>query len=110
MDKANVPSFRCHQPASALDTRLSAHLYRLRLSPDPYYPWCRNVDCGGNNRTLHAAVSHRILLRSQLLALNITTFDLPTLLGAVGVHPSRQSAVIRLTCVFLRKTGQLPRL
>ncbi|KAG0726957.1 Kinesin-like protein Klp61F [Chionoecetes opilio] len=52
--------------------------------------------------------SHRVVLQSQLLALNVTTFDLPTLLAAAGVPPSRQHAVIRLTCAFLRKTGQLP--
>ncbi|KAG0712701.1 Lysosomal alpha-mannosidase [Chionoecetes opilio] len=45
------------------------------------------------------------VLQSQLLALNVTTFDLPTLLAAAGVPPSRQHAVIRLTCAFLRKTG-----
>ncbi|KAG0696860.1 DNA repair and recombination protein RAD54-like [Chionoecetes opilio] len=52
--------------------------------------------------------AHRVVLHSQLLALNVTTFDLPTLLAAAGVPPSRQHAVIRLTCAFLRKTGQLP--
>ncbi|MPC87038.1 hypothetical protein E2C01_081886 [Portunus trituberculatus] len=36
--------------------------------------------------------------------------DLPTLLAASGVHPSWQPAVLRLTCAFLRKTSQLPRL
>ncbi|KAG0714287.1 Ribosome biogenesis protein WDR12 [Chionoecetes opilio] len=54
--------------------------------------------------------SHRVVLNSQLLTLNVTTCDLPTLLAAAGVHPSRQHAVIRLTCAFLRKTGQLQRL
>ncbi|KAG0709110.1 hypothetical protein GWK47_023925 [Chionoecetes opilio] len=54
--------------------------------------------------------SHRVVLRSQLLTLNVATCDLPTLLAAAGVHPSRQHAVIRLTCAFLRKTGQLQRL
>ncbi|KAG0729444.1 Multidrug resistance-associated protein 7 [Chionoecetes opilio] len=54
--------------------------------------------------------SHRVVLQSQLLALNVTTCDLPTLLAAAGVPPSRQHAVIRLTCAFLRRTGQLPRL
>ncbi|KAG0721041.1 hypothetical protein GWK47_047236 [Chionoecetes opilio] len=29
------------------------------------------------------------MLQSQLIALNVTTFDLPTLLAAAGVHPSR---------------------
>ncbi|KAG0721315.1 U3 small nucleolar RNA-interacting protein 2 [Chionoecetes opilio] len=48
--------------------------------------------------------SHRVVLQSQLLTLNVTTFDLPTLLAAAGVPPSRQHAVIRLTCAFLRKT------
>ncbi|KAG0728970.1 Exportin-6-B [Chionoecetes opilio] len=49
--------------------------------------------------------SHRVVLRSQLLTLNVATCDLPTLLAAAVVHPSRQHAVIRLTCAFLRKTG-----
>ncbi|KAG0724835.1 Trafficking protein particle complex subunit 11 [Chionoecetes opilio] len=38
--------------------------------------------------------------------MNVTTFDLPTLLAAAGVPPSWQHSVIRLTCAFLRKTGQ----
>ncbi|KAG0718925.1 hypothetical protein GWK47_051559 [Chionoecetes opilio] len=54
--------------------------------------------------------SHRVVLHTQLLALNVATCDLPTLLAAVGVHPSQQHAVIRLTCAFLRKTGQLQHL
>ncbi|KAG0728728.1 Proton myo-inositol cotransporter [Chionoecetes opilio] len=49
--------------------------------------------------------SHRVVLHSQLLTLNVATCDLPTLLAVAGVHPSRQHAVIRLTCAFLRKTG-----
>ncbi|KAG0721067.1 DNA repair protein RAD51 3 [Chionoecetes opilio] len=91
-------------------TTLTVHRHRLRLSPDPHCPWCMNfpetiehflLQC----RRFH---SHRVVLHSQLLALNINTFDLPTLLAAAGVPPSRQHAVIRLTCAFLRKTGQLP--
>ncbi|MPC83505.1 hypothetical protein E2C01_078217 [Portunus trituberculatus] len=54
--------------------------------------------------------SQHTALRSQLSATAITTLDLPTLLAATGVHPSWQPAVLRLTCVFLRKTGQLPHL
>ncbi|KAG0718552.1 Dehydrogenase/reductase SDR family protein 7-like [Chionoecetes opilio] len=54
--------------------------------------------------------SHRVVLRFQLLTLNVTTCDLPTLLEAAGDPPSWQHAVIRLTCAFLRKTGQLQRL
>ncbi|MPC76085.1 hypothetical protein E2C01_070489 [Portunus trituberculatus] len=50
------------------------------------------------------------LCPSLLSALAITTLDLPTLLAASGVHCSWQPAVLRLTCAFLRKTGQLPRL
>ena len=89
-------------------TQLSAHLYRLRMSPDPYCPWCRNVEKTIEHFMLQClrSYSHRIFLRSQLLTLNITTFDLLTLLGAVGVqsvHPSRQSAVICFTCAFLRR-------
>ncbi|KAG0713797.1 hypothetical protein GWK47_015388 [Chionoecetes opilio] len=56
--------------------------------------------------------SHRVVLHSQLLTLNVATCDLPTLLEAAGVPPpppSWQHAVIRLTCAFLRKTGQLQR-
>ncbi|KAG0715947.1 39S ribosomal protein L10, mitochondrial [Chionoecetes opilio] len=54
--------------------------------------------------------SHRVVLRSHLLTLNVATCDLPTLLVAAGVHPSRQHAVIRLSCAFLRKPGQLQHL
>ncbi|KAG0726857.1 Tigger transposable element-derived protein 7 [Chionoecetes opilio] len=40
----------------------------------------------------------------KLIALNVTPFDLPTLLGAAGVTPHGKHAVIRLTCAFLRRT------
>ncbi|MPC25538.1 hypothetical protein E2C01_018656 [Portunus trituberculatus] len=55
-------------------------------------------------------LSQHTALRSQLSALAITTLDLPILLAASGVHLSWQPAVLRLTCAFLRKTSQLPRL
>ncbi|MPC84490.1 hypothetical protein E2C01_079229 [Portunus trituberculatus] len=55
-------------------------------------------------------LSQHSALRSRLSALTITTLDLPTLLAASGIHPSWQPAVLCLTCAFLRKTGQLPRL
>ncbi|KAG0719345.1 E3 ubiquitin-protein ligase Siah1 [Chionoecetes opilio] len=93
-------------------TRLTAHLHRLCLSPDPHCPWCMNIPETIEHFLLQCPRfhSHHVVLQSQLLALNVTTFDLPTLLAAAGVPPSRQHAVIRLTCAFLRKTGQLPRL
>ncbi|MPD00491.1 hypothetical protein E2C01_095965 [Portunus trituberculatus] len=55
-------------------------------------------------------LSQHTALRSRLSALAIITLDLPTLLAASGVHPSWQPAVLRLTCAFLKKTSQLPRL
>ena len=93
-------------------TKLTAHLHRLRLSPDPYCPWCRTVPETIEHFLLQCPRFHsqRVLLRSQLVALNVHTFDLPTLLAAAGVHPTQQHAVIRLTCAFLRKTDQLSRL
>ncbi|MPC76538.1 hypothetical protein E2C01_070955 [Portunus trituberculatus] len=67
-------------------------------------PW--NISCSNARLPLspHTAV------RSRLSALAITTLDLPTLLAASGVHPSRQPAILYLTYLFLRKTGQLPHL
>ncbi|MPC76416.1 hypothetical protein E2C01_070826 [Portunus trituberculatus] len=55
-------------------------------------------------------LSQHTALRSWLSALIITTLNLPSLLAASDVHPSWQPAVLHLTCAFLRKTGQLPRL
>ncbi|MPC72700.1 hypothetical protein E2C01_067012 [Portunus trituberculatus] len=55
-------------------------------------------------------LSQHTALRSRLSALAITTLNLATLLAASGVHPFWQPTVLRLTCAFLRKTGQLPRL
>ncbi|MPD01452.1 hypothetical protein E2C01_096980 [Portunus trituberculatus] len=55
-------------------------------------------------------LSQHTALRSRLSALAITTLNLPTLLVASGIHLSWQPAVLHLTCAFLRKTGQLPRL
>ena len=92
--------------------RLNAHLHRLRLSPDPNCPWCRSVPDTIDHLLLQCPRFHsqRVLLRSQLIALRIPTFDLPTLLAAAGVHPTQQHTVLRLTCAFLKKTGQLSRL
>ncbi|MPC60338.1 hypothetical protein E2C01_054380 [Portunus trituberculatus] len=93
-------------------TRLTAYLHRLGLSPDPYYPWCRTVEETIEHFLLDCPCfhSHRVVLRDRLVALGVSTFDLPTLLAAVGVHFLHQAAVLRLTCVFLKKCGQLPRL
>ncbi|XP_045107993.1 uncharacterized protein LOC123502793 [Portunus trituberculatus] len=91
-------------------TRLTAHLHRLGLSPDPYCPWCRTVEETIEHFLLHCPRfhSHRVVLHDHLVALGVSTFDLPTLLAAAGVHSSHQAAVLRLTCVFLKKCGQLP--
>ncbi|MPD00750.1 hypothetical protein E2C01_096245 [Portunus trituberculatus] len=93
-------------------TTLSAHLHRLRLSRDHFCPWCRTTPDAMEHFLLQCPrfYSQHTALRSWLSALVITTLELPTLLAASGVHPSWQPAVLRLTCAFLRKTGQLPRL
>ncbi|MPC39134.1 hypothetical protein E2C01_032656 [Portunus trituberculatus] len=54
--------------------------------------------------------SQHTALRSRFSVLAIITLDMPTLLAASGVHPFWQPAVLRLTCAFLRKAGELPRL
>ncbi|MPC76413.1 hypothetical protein E2C01_070823 [Portunus trituberculatus] len=93
-------------------TRLTAHLHRLHISPDLYCPWCPTVPETIKHFLLECPrfYSHRTVLRTQLLTLGMNTFDMPTLLGATGVHPSRQSTVICLTCAFLKKSGQQPHL
>ena len=53
------------------------------------------------------STSHSTSLRSQLSALGVHTFELPTLLAASGVHPLRQPAAIHRTCAIPRMTGQL---
>ncbi|XP_050702334.1 uncharacterized protein LOC126988321 [Eriocheir sinensis] len=73
---------------------------------DTLYDTLRTTSMG-QYRTTSSPQPWRVLLRHQLRALVLPTFDLPTLLAAAGVHPSRQEPVIRLTCAFLRKTGQL---
>ena len=93
-------------------TTLNAHLHRLRLAPEPHCPWCRSVPETIEHFLLQCPRfhSHRVQLRTQLIALRVPTFDLPTLLAATGVNPTKQHAVLRLTCAFLKKTGQLSRL
>ncbi|XP_045122669.1 uncharacterized protein LOC123511112 [Portunus trituberculatus] len=93
-------------------TRLTAHLHRLGLSLDPYCPWCRMVEETIEHFLLHwpRFHSHCVVLCDHLVALGVSTFDLPTLLVAVGVHSSHQATVLCLTCVFLKKCGQLPHL
>ncbi|XP_045115986.1 uncharacterized protein LOC123507278 [Portunus trituberculatus] len=92
-------------------TTFNAHLHCLRLAPDPHCPWCRSVPETIEHFLLQCSRFHsqRVLLRAQLIALGVPTLDLPTLLAAAGVHPTKH-AVLRLTCVFLKKTGQLSRL
>ncbi|MPC83897.1 hypothetical protein E2C01_078618 [Portunus trituberculatus] len=82
------------------------------LCPDPFCPWCRTTPKAMEHFLLQSPRFHsqHIALCSWLSSLAIITLDMPTLLVASGVHPSRQPAVLRLTCTFLRKTGQLPRL
>ncbi|XP_045107704.1 uncharacterized protein LOC123502605 [Portunus trituberculatus] len=96
--------------ASAWDTQHSPHTctaYVCLLIPSALgvglFLRPLSISCS----TAHASTPHCTALRSWLSALGI---DLLTLLAASGVHPSRQSAVLRLTCAFLRKTGQLSRL
>ncbi|MPC76869.1 hypothetical protein E2C01_071304 [Portunus trituberculatus] len=95
-------------------TTVNAHLHRLRLTPDPHCPcpWCRSVPDTIEHFLLQCPRFHsqRVLLQAQLIALGVPTLDLPTLLAAAGVHPTKQHAVLRLTCVFLKKSGQLSRL
>ncbi|MPC56035.1 hypothetical protein E2C01_049984 [Portunus trituberculatus] len=58
----------------------------------------------------HASTLNTLHYTSRLSALAITTLNLPTLLATLGIHRSWQPVVLRLTCAFLRKTSQLPRL
>ncbi|KAG0727806.1 Retinol dehydrogenase 12 [Chionoecetes opilio] len=70
-------------PSPAFDsghTTLTAHLH---LCPGLYCPWCRNVPESIEHFLLLCPRlhSHRQLLCNQLIALNVTTFNLPTLLS-----------------------------
>ncbi|MPC52441.1 hypothetical protein E2C01_046310 [Portunus trituberculatus] len=94
-------------------TTLSAHLHRLRLSCDHFCPWCRTIPEAMEHFLFQCPclLSQHTALSSRLSALAITTLNLPILLAAsAGIHLSWQPAVLRLTCAFLRKTGQLPHL
>ncbi|MPC47308.1 hypothetical protein E2C01_041049 [Portunus trituberculatus] len=80
----------------------------------PFCPWWRTTSETIEHFLLHCPRfhTHYTAPRSRFSTLANTTFDLPTLLAASGVHihPSRQPTVLRLTYAFFRKTGQLPRL
>ncbi|XP_050686437.1 ATP-dependent DNA helicase DDX11-like isoform X2 [Eriocheir sinensis] len=93
-------------------TRLSTHLHRLRLVPDPHCPWCGTVEETIEHLLLHCPRFHsqRVLLQHQLCALDVPTFDLPALLAVAGAQPPRQESVICLTLAFFMKMGQLTRL
>ncbi|MPD01726.1 hypothetical protein E2C01_097266 [Portunus trituberculatus] len=54
-------------------TRLTSHLHRLGLSPDPYCPWCRMVEETIEHFLLHCSRfhSHCVLLRDHLVALGV---------------------------------------
>ncbi|MPC53979.1 hypothetical protein E2C01_047884 [Portunus trituberculatus] len=77
-----------------------------------HHPWCRTTPETIEHSLLQCPCfhSHHTALRSRVSALAITTLDLPTVLAASGIYPSRQPAVLCLTCAFLRKTSQLPHL
>lgn len=91
---------------------LNAHLHRLRLVDSPRCKWCLYQDETIKHYLLecYRHFSARTHLRSRLTSLGIRNFDLPTLLSARGVAPHLQPTVIRLTCTYLRETGQLTRL
>ncbi|MPC90328.1 hypothetical protein E2C01_085305 [Portunus trituberculatus] len=104
---------KAHQPlpASAWATPrsvLTCIPYICFVTPSAL--WCRTSPEAMEHFRLQCSrlLSQHTVLRSWLSALAITTLDLPTLLAASGVQPSWQPAVLRLTCAFLRKTGQLP--
>ncbi|KAG0692601.1 Transmembrane 9 superfamily member 3 [Chionoecetes opilio] len=69
----------------------------ISKSPDPHCPWCRNVSETIEHLLLQCPRfhDHRVVLRSQLLALNVATRDLPTLLASTppGNTPSSASPV-----------------
>ncbi|MPC40407.1 hypothetical protein E2C01_033964 [Portunus trituberculatus] len=59
---------------------LSAPLHRLRLSRDPYCPWCRTTSEAMEHFLLQCPHFHsqHTVLRSWLSTLTITTLDLPS--------------------------------
>ncbi|KAG0727541.1 Leucine-rich PPR motif-containing protein, mitochondrial [Chionoecetes opilio] len=52
--------------------------------------------------------SHRVVLRPQLLTLNVTTFDLPTLLTAAGLPPGGSMLSGRIVCIWAHDTHGSP--
>ncbi|MPC78903.1 hypothetical protein E2C01_073408 [Portunus trituberculatus] len=99
-------------PASAWATPYSVLTCTACMSPDPFCHWCRTTPEAMEHFLLQCPSfhSHHTALCSWLSARAIITLDMPTLLVASGIHPSRQPAVLCLTCAFLRKNGQLSRL
>lgn len=72
----------------------------LCSSPNPECPWCQIVPETIEHFLLQCSHFHfHHVIRSQILFPGVNTFDLPTLLVAVVVHPTWQLAVICLTPV-----------
>ncbi|MPC56791.1 hypothetical protein E2C01_050758 [Portunus trituberculatus] len=82
------------------------------MSCDPFCPWCRTTPEAMEHFLLQCPRFHsqHATLRIPALCPGHHTLDLLTLQAASGIHCSWQPAVLRLTCAFLRKTGQLPHL
>lgn len=58
-------------------TRLTAHLHRLSIAPDPYCPWCPNTPETIHHFLLECPRFHslRVVLRDRLRALGVISFD-----------------------------------
>ncbi|MPD02655.1 hypothetical protein E2C01_098250 [Portunus trituberculatus] len=90
---ARTKEHKTHQPspasARAIPRSLSAHLHHIRLSCDPFCPWCRTTPESMEHLLLQCPrlLSQHSALRSRrLYALAVKTLNLPTLLVASGVH------------------------
>ena len=115
------PHWWTHSPSRALDTavtrlrightRLNHHLYRLRLAPDPFCPWCPNQLDTAEHLLLHCPRhhSHRTVLLQSLTALHIPRPTLSDLLGG-SQDPGLAFKTLKNTRTFLKKTGQLQRI
>lgn len=93
-------------------TGLNSHLHRLNLKDSPFCPWCPNAEDTISHFLFQCPRfhSHRTILSHRLRILQVTTFDLPTLLDGHGFPIPMRHRIISLFHRFLKASNQLHRI
>lgn len=80
-------------------TTVKTHLHHLHLASDPFCPWCIIIEETSGHFILQCPhfILYLALLRCQITALNIITFDIPSFLTVVRLSSLQKWKVFCLS-------------